>query len=327
MHSGLQAQIDSLLAAMTLEEKIGQLNLLSADPTADGPRVSDRCREDVRAGRVGTLSHLWGREQTEEIQRVAVEETRLGIPLIFAADVIHGHRTVFPIPLAEAGAFDPALWEHTARVAAEEAAADGLSLTYAPMIDVARDPRWGRIAESPGEDAWTASRFAVAKTRGFQGHDLRDHSSIAATAKHLAAYGAVTAGREYASTDISERSLRETYLPPFAAAVAAGIRAIMPAFTEIGGVPMSANEQVLRNIVRHEWGFDGVLISDYNAITELITHGVAADVADAAALSLAAGIDIDLMGTAYTRGLADAVRSGRIPVDLIDQAVRRVLAL
>ena len=244
------------------------------------------------------------------MQRIALEETRLGIPLLFVMDVIHGHRTVFPMPLAEAGAFDPALWERTARVAAVEAAADGLAMAYAPMLDMARDPRWGRIAESPGEDPWLAARFAEAKVRGFQGADLAAADSLAATAKHLAAYGAATAGRDYAAVDISERSFHEVYLPPFRAAVAAGVAAIMPAFHDLAGVPMTANAAVLRDLVRARWGFEGVIVSDYGAVAELVVHGVAEDLAEAAALALRAGVDIDLMGDAYARGLPGALERG-----------------
>lgn len=322
-----KARIESLIAQMSLEEKIGQLTLAVAEQTRDGPRMPANCLAAVRAGRVGTLSHLWGRMQTDEAQRVAVNESRLGIPLLFGADVLHGHRTIFPIPLGEAGTFDPALWERTARAAAEEATAEGLNLTYAPMLDVTRDPRWGRIAESPGEDPWLSSSFAIAKIRGLQGRDLSEATSLAATAKHLGAYGAVTAGREYASVDISQRSLLETYLPPFKAAVDAGVSSIMPAFTDLAGIPMSANVAVLRDLVRGRWGFEGVYISDYNAITELINHGIAADITDAAALALRAGINIDLMGAAYERGLPIAIKRGSIRMDELNDAVRRVLAL
>lgn len=327
MQNEPRRHIENLIEQMSLAEKIGQLTLAVAQQTKDGPRMPAHCLAAVREGRLGTLSHLWGRDQTEEAQRIAVEESRLGIPLIFGADVLHGHRTIFPIPLAEAGSFDPALWEHTARVSAEEAAAEGLNLTYAPMLDVTRDPRWGRIAESPGEDPWLAARFAIAKTRGLQGEDLAEPTSIAATAKHLGAYGAVTAGREYAAVDISERSLLEVYLPSFKAAVEAGVSSIMPAFTALAGIPMSANVAVLRDLVRAKWGFDGVYISDYNAITELISHGIAADITDASALALRAGIDIDLMGAAYERGLAAALACGSVGMDELDDAVRRVLVL
>lgn len=319
--------IEMLLEAMTLEEKIGQLNLVTAELTESGPRVTAECLDAVRAGAIGSLINLWGPKLTRSVQRVAVEETRLGIPLVLAADILHGHHTIFPIPLGETAAFDAALWEQTARAAAEEAAADGLHLTFAPMLDVTRDPRWGRIAESPGEDPWIASRFARAKTRGFQGSDLTAADAVAATAKHFAAYGAVTAGREYASVDVSERSLFETYLPPFQAAVAEGVAAIMPAFVDLAGVPMSANVSLLRDVVRTRWGFDGVIVSDYAAIAELVTHGVADDIAEAAALALRAGVDIDLMGHAYTRGLATALERGRVMMEDINAAVRRVLQL
>jgi beta-glucosidase len=281
----------------------------------------------LRAGRIGAISNLWGPQETREVQRVALEETRLGVPLLFAFDVIHGHRTLFPIPLAEAAAFDPDLWERTARTAATEAAADGLSLAFAPMLDVARDPRWGRIAESPGEDPWLAARFAEAKVRGFQGADIGQADNLAATAKHLAGYGAATAGRDYASVDISERSFREIYLPPFRAAVDAGVAVIMPAFHDLAGVPMTANAAVLRDLVRDRWQFEGVMVSDHGAVAELMAHGVAADLAEAAALALHAGIDIDLMGGAYVNGLPTALERGRVSMAQIDDAVRRVLAL
>lgn len=323
----LTTRIDALLGMMTLEEKVGQLTMLTAEIVATGPRVSADYMTAIRAGRLGNLSNLRGPERTREVQRVAVEETRLGIPLLFAADVIHGHHTVFPIPLGEAAAFDPTLWERTARIAAEEATADGLILAFAPMLDVTRDPRWGRIAESPGEDPYLASRFAEAKVRGFQGADLTAADSLGATAKHLAGYGAVTAGREYASIDISERTLHEVYLPPFRAAVRIGTAVIMAAFVDLAGAPMSANPAILRDLVRDRWGFEGVIVSDYAAVAELVTHGIAEDVADAAALALRAGIDIDLNGEAYTRGLPTALQRGQATMPEIDDAVRRVLQL
>lgn len=320
-------RIEELLAAMTLEEKIGQLTMLSAGFAVTGPGGAADYLAEIRAGRVGNLANLWGAEWTRKVQQVAVEETRLGIPLLLAFDVIHGHRTIFPIPLAEAAAFDPDLWARTARVAATEAAGDGLALTFAPALDVTRDPRWGRIAESPGEDPWLAACFAEAKVRGFQHRDLAAADSLAATAKHLGAYGAVTAGREYASVDVSERALHEVYLPSFQAAVAAGVAAIMPAFTDLAGIPMSANAAVLRDLVRERWGFDGVIVSDHGAIAELVVHGVAEDIAAAATLALRAGVDIDLMGRAYERGLPDALQRGNVTTAEIDAAVRRVLGL
>ena len=247
--------------------------------------------------------------------------------MLLGFDVVHGHRTIFPIPLAEAAAFDPVLWERTARQAALEAAEDGLAITFAPMLDIARDPRWGRIAEGPGEDPWLASRFAEAKVRGFQGSDLAAAGSIAATAKHFCAYGAATAGLDYASVDVSERLLHEVYLPPFQAAVAAGCAAIMPGFNDIAGVPMTANVALLRDWLRGRTGFDGVVISDYNAIAELVRHGVAGDLVEAAALALKAGVDIDMVSGAYSRGLGGALQRGLVELAQIDAAASRVLAL
>jgi beta-glucosidase len=320
-------RIDTLLAAMTLEEKIGQLTMVASFRAVTGPGAPRDAAEGVRSGRIGALLNLWGADETHAVQRLAVDESRLGIPLLLGLDVVHGHRTIFPVPLAEACLFDPALWEKTARAAAEEAAMDGVALTFAPMLDVARDPRWGRIVEGPGEDPWVASQFAAAKTRGFQGHDLSAADSLAATAKHLGAYGAVTAGREYASADVSERTLHEIYLPPFAAAVAAGTAAIMPAFNDIAGAPTTANAALLQGWLRGHLGFRGVLISDYNAVAELIDHGVAGDTAEAAALALKAGVDIDMMSDAYAKGLPEALRRGLVGMAEIDASVRRVLEL
>ena len=318
-------RLERLLGAMTPEEKIGQLNMLSADSELTGPGGPADYMAALRAGRLGSMLNLHGAERVRAVQRVALEETRLGIPLFFGYDVVHGHRTVFPIPLAEAAAFDPALWEETARIAAVEAAADGLTMAFAPMLDVARDPRWGRICESAGEDTWLTSRLAEAKVRGFQGRDLTAPGSVAAVAKHLAAYGAVLAGRDYAQVEVSERSLHETYLPPFRRAVEAGAAALMPAFTDLGGVPLTANAAVLRDLVRGAWGFDGIMVSDYDAIAELVPHGVAADLAEAAALALKAGVDIDMMSHAYTKGLPEALARGALTMADLDTAVRRVL--
>ena len=312
---------------MTIEEKIGQLNMVASSRVVTGPGELRDVHEGIRAGRIGALLNLWGADETHEVQRLAVEECRLAIPLLLGLDVIHGHRTIFPVPLAEACLFAPDLWEKTARAAAEEAVQDGVALTFAPMLDVARDPRWGRIVESPGEDPFVASEVAAAKTRGFQGHDLAAADSLAATAKHLCAYGAVTAGREYASVDVSERTLREIYLPPFSAVVAAGTAAIMPAFTDIAGEPMTANGALLQGWLRGDLGFDGVVISDYNAIAELINHRVAGDVAEAAALALNAGVDIDMTSNAYVRGLPEALERGLVSMTSIDASVRRVLTL
>ncbi len=320
-------RIDTLIGAMTVEEKIGQLNMVASFRAVTGPGELHDAAEGIRAGRIGSLLNLWGVKESHAVQRLAVEESRLGIPLLLGLDVIHGHHVIFPVPLAEACLFDPGLWEKSARAAAEEAAMDGVAMTFAPMLDVARDPRWGRIVEGPGEDPWVASQFAAAKTRGFQGEDLAAADSVAATAKHFGAYGAVTAGREYASADLSERTLHEIYLPAFSAAIAAGVAAIMPAFNDIAGVPMTANAALLQGWLRGRLGFGGVLISDYNAIAELLNHGVARDIAEAAALALKAGVDIDMVSKAYVDGLPTALERGLVTLTEIDASVRRVLKL
>ncbi|MGH6829834.1 MAG: glycoside hydrolase family 3 N-terminal domain-containing protein, partial [Methylocella sp.] len=324
-------RIDKLLAAMTLEEKIGQLNMAAAGHAVTGPVLASGVIEGIRAARIGSLLNIWGAREVHAVQKIAVEKTRLGIPLLIGFDVLHGHKTIFPIPLAEAASFDPHLWERSAREAAIEAAADGIAMTFAPMLDIARDPRWGRIAEGPGEDPWVGAEFAKAKVRGFQGTGLPDGlagaTAVAATAKHFFAYGAALAGRDYAPVDVSERLLHEVYLPPFAAAVAAGCAAIMPAFNDVAGIPMTAHVRFLRDWLRRDIGFAGVIVSDYNAIAELLRHGVAGDLAEAAAAALLAGVDIDMMSNAYSQGLPEAIARGLVSIDLVDAAVRRVLKL
>ncbi len=324
---GRVSRVEGLLARMTLVEKLGQLTMSSAGFTVTGPVIAGDSTEAIRRGEVGNLLNLVGGEPVRALQRVAVEESRLGIPLLLAFDVVHGHRTLFPVPLAEAGALDAELWARTARAAAVEAAADGIAMTFAPMLDVARDPRWGRGVEGPGEDPMLASRFAAAKVEGFQGGDLTRDDALAAVAKHYCAYGAVTAGRDYASVDVSERTLREVYLPPFDAALGAGVAAVMPAFTDLAGVPLTAHRGLLRDRLRRRLGFEGVIVTDYHAIAELIVHGVAADLAEAAALALEAGVDIDMMSGAFRHGLPLALERGRVDLQTIDAAVRRVLTL
>ncbi|VTU25866.1 Periplasmic beta-glucosidase precursor [Variovorax sp. PBL-H6] len=321
------SRIDTLMARMTLSEKLGQLTMTASSYTVTGPVLAGDSTQSIIDGTVGNLLNMVGAGPVHEMQRLAVEKSRLGIPLLIGLDIIHGHRTLFPIPPAEAGIFDEAIWERTAREAAREGAADGLAMTFAPMLDVSRDPRWGRTAEGPGEDPWLNARIAQAKVRGFQGAELSSAESLAACAKHFVAYGAVTAGREYAAVDISERTLREVHLPGFAAAVRAGVATVMPAFTDLNGVPMTAHVPLLRDWLRGEMGFDGVIVSDYNAIGELIKHGVAADLADAAVLALKAGVDIDMMADAYRKGLPIALEQGRVTLEEIDACVRRVLRL
>ena len=305
--------LDSLLARMTLEEKLGQLNLLSA-----GGRASPEQMQLVRAGKLGGLFNVMGAENTTPVQRIAVTESRLKIPLLFGLDVIHGYRAIFPIPLAEAGSFDPEAAEATARAAGQEAAAFGINWTYAPMVDIARDPRWGRIAEGSGEDPYLGSLMAAARVRGFQ-------QNIFATVKHFAGYGAAEAGREYNETEISERTMREVYLPPFKAAVDAGVASLMSAFNDISGVPASGNAWLTDTVLRREWRFTGFVVSDWTSVAELINHGVAGSPAEAGRRALTAGVDMDMQSSIYVDSLAPLVRSNRIPMAVVDSAVMRIL--
>jgi beta-glucosidase len=320
-------RVEKLIAAMTLAEKLGQMTMTASTYAVTGPVIAGDSTHSIRDGTLGNLLNMVGADHCHEMQRLAVEGSRLGIPLLIGLDIIHGHRTLFPVPLAEVASFDPEAWAQTAREAALEAAADGLAMTFAPMLDVSRDPRWGRGVEGPGEDSWLAARLAEAKVRGFQGDDLRTGDSLAACAKHFCAYGPVTAGREYAAVDISERTLHEVHLPPFIAAIDAGVATIMPSFTDLAGIPMTVHVGLLRGWLREKHGFDGVIVSDYNAIGELINHGVAADLVEAATLSLKAGVDIDMMSDAYRRGLPTALERGWVTMEDIDAAVRRVLTL
>ena len=279
-HAQAQAasRAETLLEKMTFEEKLGQLvQRAGGRSKALNSRLDDAELDRVRAGQVGSYLHVAGAEPLAKLQKVAVEESRLGIPLLFAMDVVHGYRTIFPVPLAMASTWKPETLEAATRVAAVEASSAGLHWTFAPMIDIARDPRWGRIVEGAGEDPYLGARLAVAQVRGYQGTDLSRADTIMATAKHFGAYGAAIGGRDYNSADISERTLREVYLPPFYAAAKAGAGSFMAAFNDIGGVPTTANRALARTLLREEWGYQGVLISDWNAIAELLAHGVAAD--------------------------------------------------
>jgi len=321
------SRIETLISQMTLAEKLGQLTMTASSYAVTGPIIAGDSTQSIVDGSLGNLLNMVGADHVHEMQRLAVEKSRLKIPLLIGLDIIHGHRTLFPIPLGEAAIFDPATWEQTAREAAIEASADGLAMTFAPMLDVSRDPRWGRTAEGQGEDPWLGALVAQAKVRGYQTKNLSSADALAACAKHYCAYGPVNAGREYASVDISDRTLREVHLPPFEAAVAAGVVTIMPAFTDLAGIPMTAHVPLLRDYLRGKLGFDGVLVSDYNAIGELLKHGVAGDLADAATLALKAGVDIDMMADAYRRGLPIALKRGTVTMHEIDTSVRRVLKL
>ncbi|MFN2398821.1 MAG: glycoside hydrolase family 3 N-terminal domain-containing protein, partial [Gemmatimonadaceae bacterium] len=317
--------VDSILALMTIEEKLGQLNQPGGPDASTGPAARAGTEDEIRAGNIGSFLGVRGAAHTRTLQRVAVEESRLKIPLLFAHDVIHGYRTIFPVPLGEAASWDVDAVERAARIAATEATADGITWTYAPMVDIARDARWGRIVEGSGEDPYLGSLMAAARVRGFQGSDLAADNTMLSTAKHFAAYGGALAGRDYNPADVSEYTLREIYLPPFEAAVKAGAQSVMAAFNEISGVPMHAHRHLIRDVLRGEWGFDGVLVSDYTGVMEMIRHGVATDSAAAGVLALRAGVDVDMVSQIYLRKLPSLVRDGTVSVALVDEAVRRIL--
>ena len=321
----IEKRIDSLLQKMTLQEKVGQLVQYSeGSPTGPGTGRNDY-PEMIAAGQVGSLFNLTGAKETNEMQRIAVQKSRLHIPLIFGLDVIHGYRTTFPVPLGLAATWDIPLIEQAARVAGREAATDGVRWTFSPMVDIARDARWGRITEGAGEDPYLGSLVAAAYVRGYQGTKLDDPMSIAACVKHYVGYGAAEGGRDYNTTDISERTLRQVYLPPFHAAEKAGVATFMSAFNPLDGVSSSANPFTLRQVLRKEWGFRGFVVSDWNSVGELVPQGIALDPAQAARKALLAGVDMDMESNSYHTSLVQAVRSGKVPMAVLDQAVRSVL--
>ena len=323
----LDARVETLLRKMTLEEKVGQLVQYSAgQPTGPGTGRTDY--EDMIAkGQIGALFNISTAKETNAYQRIAIEKSRLKIPIVFGLDVIHGFRTIFPVPLALASTWDPKLVEQAARVAAREASATGIRWTFSPMVDIARDARWGRITEGAGEDPFLGSEMAAAYVRGYQGTRLDAPDSIAACAKHYVGYGAAEGGRDYNTTEISEHTLRQIYLPPFRAAVDAGAATIMSAFNSINGVPASANPFTLRQILREEWGFRGVVDSDWESLRELIQHGIANDRATAARKGFLAGVDLDMASSVYHDHLAQLVSTGQVPQERIDESVRNVLRL
>lgn len=317
-----EARIEALLARMTLEEKLGQLQMLGGDAQGTCP---EELFEQARAGRLGSTLNVRGAARVNALQRVAVQESRLGIPILFAFDTIHGHRTVFPIPLGEAAAWDPEVARRSSEIAAREAASTGLKWTFAPMVDIARDARWGRVAEGAGEDPFLGAALARARVQGFQGEDPAHPDRVLACAKHWVAYGAAEAGRDYNSTDLSERTLREVHFPPFQAALQVGAGSVMSAFNDLNGIPTSGNHDTLTGVLRREWGFDGVVVSDYESVRELLFHRQAADEAEAARLGLGSGVDVEMVSRLYGRHLPGEIAAGRFPEAQVDEAVRRVL--
>lgn len=316
-------RVTALLGRMTLEEKVGQLQMLQAG----GWHVPDHLRDAIRSGRVGSVLNEVHAETVHELQRLAVEESRLGIPLLVGRDVIHGFKTVFPIPLGQAATWDPALVERGARIAAHEAAAAGINWTFSPMLDIGRDPRWGRVAEGYGEDPHLTGVMGAATVRGYQGDDLAAPGSIAACAKHFAGYGASEAGKDYNTTNIPENELRSVHLPPFEAAVRAGCATVMTSFSDLDGIPATANRFLLRQVLREEWAFDGVVVSDWESIRQLAVHGLTEGDRDSAFEAAHAGVDVEMASSAYADHLADLVREGRVPEPAVDAMVRHILRL
>jgi len=323
--SVLDKRVDSVLRLMTLEEKVGQLHQLSSDFVATGPITKDGDKQDrVRQGKVGSYLNVTGAARTRSLQEIAMQ-SRLRIPLLFAQDVIHGYRTIFPIPLAEAASWDIAAMEQTARVAAIEAAASGIHWTFAPMVDIARDPRWGRVMEGAGEDSYLGSRIAAARVKGFQGKGIGSIDAVMACAKHFAAYGAAEGGRDYNSVDMSLRKLYEVYLPPFKAAKEAGVSSFMNSFNDLNGVPATGSSFLQRKLLKEDWAFKGIVVSDWGSIGEMVNHGYATDLKDAALIAMRAGSDIDMESRAYSAHLSQLIKEKKVDTTLLNDAVKRVL--
>lgn len=321
----MHAKVVDLISRMTLEEKVGQLVQYSSPNEVTGPAEAANIDRELRAGRVGSMLNIIGSQRTRAMQEVAVKQTRLGIPLLFGYDVIHGYRTLFPINLGQAASWDLAAMEKAERISATEAAAAGIHWTFAPMVDISRDPRWGRIAEGSGEDTYLGSAIAKARVHGFQGNDLSKPDTVLACAKHFAAYGAAQAGRDYSTTDLSLGTLRDVYLPPFKAALDAGVATFMSGFNDLNGIPATANPYLLDHILRREWGFAGFVVSDWASIKELQAHGIAANAREAALAAFNAGVDMDMEGRAYMPNLPELVLDSKVNTQNINDSVYRIL--
>lgn len=317
-------RVQALLDSMTLEEKIGQLNLVSAGGAVTGETVNKNVREKIADGQIGGIFSMRGADKVRVAQRVAVEESRLGIPMLFGMDVIHGHQTIFPIPLAISCTWDMELVEESARIAAREATADGLMWTFSPMVDIARDPRWGRIAEGAGEDPFLGGAIAATMVRGYQGDDFTDPTTMLSCVKHFANYGAAEGGRDYATADMSRVRMFNEYLPPYKAAVEADVASIMTAFNVIDYMPASGSEYLFEEVLRDQWGFDGFVVTDYTAVNEMIAHGLG-DLQTVSALSLKAGIDMDMVGEGFLTTLQQSLSEGLVSERDIENACRRIL--
>ncbi|KRD10858.1 beta-glucosidase [Flavobacterium sp. Root901] len=321
----IDQKVNDLLKKMTLEEKIGQLNQYTGDNQATGPiTINPNKQTEIKQGLIGSMLNIIGTKYTRQYQELAMQ-SRLKIPLLFGQDVIHGYKTTFPIPLAEAASWDLPAIEMAARVAATEAAASGIHWTFAPMVDIGRDPRWGRVMEGAGEDTYLGSKIAYARVKGFQGNKLGDLNSVMACVKHFAAYGAATGGRDYNSVDMSERMLFETYLPPFKAALDAGAATFMNSFNDLNGIPATGNAHLQRDILKGKWNFQGFVVSDWGSIGEMVAHGYSKDLKAAAYSAITAGSDMDMESNAYRYNLAALIKEGKVSIDLVDDAVKRIL--
>lgn len=331
MDNGIEQRIDSLLSIMTLEEKVGQMVQYNGYAELTGPGAKEGSELEkfnrIKSGGVGSMLNVLSAAETRRVQELAIENSRLGIPLVFGYDVIHGYKTMFPIPLAEVASWDMDAIATSARIAGTEAAAAGVHWTFAPMVDISRDARWGRIMEGAGEDPWLASQVAGARVRGFQGDDLADNQTIAACAKHFAGYGFAEGGRDYDAAEIGNSTLHNVVLPPFKACVDAGVATFMNAFNDVNGTPATGSTYLQRDLLKGAWGFDGMVVSDWGSIQELIPHGVAADKKDASRIAVLAGSDMDMEGYCYENELVRLVKSGAVEESLIDDAARRVLRL
>ncbi|MEO0902345.1 MAG: glycoside hydrolase family 3 N-terminal domain-containing protein, partial [Bacteroidota bacterium] len=325
----LDQRVDALLEQMTLEEKVGQMNQYNGfwDATGPAPQGGNAAikYEHLKKGWVGSMLNVTGTEEIRKLQKLVVEESRLGIPLLFGYDVIHGYKTLAPIPLAEAASWDMETIQKSARVAATEASAVGLNWTFAPMVDISRDPRWGRVMEGAGEDTYLGAQIAKARVKGFQGEDLSDNNTIAACAKHFAAYGFAEAGKEYNTVDIGTSTLFNTVLPTFKAAVDADVKTVMNGFNILNGVPVTGDAFLQREILKEKWGFEGFVISDWASIAELAPHGFAKDLKHTAELGVKAGSDMDMESSSYVTHLVTNVKEGKVDEALVDDAVRRIL--
>ena len=318
-------KVDSIMSLMTLDEKIGQTIMYSGDWNKTGPYVTSDNMKFLKEGNLGSMLNIYTSKGTKELQKIAVEETRLGIPLLFGYDVIHGFKTIFPINLGIASSWDLKDIEEVARISAEEASASGVHWTFAPMIDIARDPRWGRISEGSGEDVYLTSKIAKSYVEGFQGDNLAHINTILACAKHFVGYGAAQAGRDYHTVNMGDNELRNVYMPPFKAAIDSGVETFMTAFNELNGVPATANKYIFKDILRDEWGFNGFVVTDYTAINELVNHGYAENEKHAAKLAINSGIDMDMMSGAYMRFLKELIIEGEIDETLVNEACRKIL--